>query len=67
MTSAAPRTKPAGSFSQTIDTSAANNGAEKLIATAPASGIRLKARSNANCEIDCDNPRRRWSRGRRVA
>ena len=39
--SAVQRAKPARSFSQKIDTTAANNGAEKLMAMAPASGIRL--------------------------
>jgi hypothetical protein len=49
-----------------IDTKAANNGAEKLMATAPASGIRLNAIKRQNCEIDCESPRAKWSRGRCV-
>jgi hypothetical protein len=56
--SALQRAGVARSLSQTIDTSAANNGDEKLMATAPASGIRLKASNNDSCEIDCDMPRR---------
>ena len=40
-----------------IDSSAAHSGAEKLIAMAPASGIRLKAITVKVCEIDCDSPR----------
>jgi len=59
MTSAVPRVQPARSFSHTMDTSAANSGEEKLMATAPASGIRLKASNSASCETDCDRPRRR--------
>ena len=59
--------KTGGSSSQTkIDTKAAKSGAEKLIATAPASGIKLKAKSKQSCEIDCERPRARWSRGRCV-
>src|SRR5712672_472344 len=65
--SAVQRAGPARSLSQTMDISAANSGAEKLIAMAPASGIRLKARTVKVCEIDCDSPRAIWSRGRRVA
>ena len=37
------------------------------MATAPASGIRLKASSSDSCETDCDMPRKMWSRGRCVA
>src|ERR1700732_61869 len=65
--SAVQRAGPALSWSETMDISAANNGAEKLIAMAPASGIRLKARTVKVCEIDCERPRAMWSRGRRVA
>ena len=54
-------------MSQTIDSSADNSGAEKLIAMAPASGIRLKAMTVKVCEIDCDRPRAMCARGRRVA
>ena len=53
-----PRTQPARSWSQKIETSAANNGAAKLIAVAPARGIRLNAISRQTCEIVCDMPRR---------
>ena len=41
ISSAAQRTGPDRSLSQTIETSAENSGAEKLMAIAPASGIRL--------------------------
>jgi len=58
ISNAAQRAKPARSRSQTIDTNAANSGEEKLMATAPASGIRLKASSSESCETDCDMPRR---------
>ena len=61
------RTGPARSLSHTTDSSADHSGAEKLIATAPASGIMLKAMTLKVCEIDCDRPRATWSRGRRVA
>ena len=61
------RTGPARSLSQRIESSAAHNGAEKLIATAPASGIRLTAMTVKVCEIDCDNPRAMCAPGRRVA
>ena len=37
------------------------------MAMAPASGIRLNAMTVKVCEIDCESPRARWSRGRRVA
>ena len=40
-----------------MERSAAHSGAEKLIAMAPASGIRLKAMTVKVCEIDCDRPR----------
>ncbi len=50
-----------------IDSSAANSGAEKMIAMAPASGISQKAMTVQVCEIDCDRPRAMWSRGRCVA
>ena len=50
-----------------MDTSAAQSGAEKLMAMAPASGIRLKAMTVNVCEIDCDRPRAMWARGFRVA
>ncbi len=56
-TSTAAGAPPARSLSHTMDTNAANSGGEKLMATAPASGIRLKASSSAACENDCDRPR----------
>src|ERR1700726_3421940 len=65
--SAAHRTGPERSLSHKTDSSADHSGAEKLIAMAPASGIRLKARTVKVCEIDCERPRAMWSRGRRVA
>jgi hypothetical protein len=37
------------------------------MATAPASGIRLNARSKQSCEIACERPRAKWARGRCVA
>ena len=40
MTSARPRARPTRSFSQIAANKVANNGAEKLIAMTPASGIR---------------------------
>ena len=36
------------------------------MATAPASGIRLKASTVSVCEIDCDKPRAIWANGLRV-
>jgi hypothetical protein len=39
------------------DATVANSGAEKLIATALASGIRLNAMTRNVCEQDCDMPR----------
>ncbi len=65
--SAVQRAGPARSLSQRTESSADHSGAEKLMAMAPASGIRLNAMTVKVCEIDCDSPRARWSRGRRVA
>ncbi len=57
-TSSAPqRAGPARSFSHSTEISPENSGAEKLIATAPASGIKLKAMTVNVCEIACDAPR----------
>jgi hypothetical protein len=49
------------------DNSADHSGAEKLMAMAPASGIRPSAMTVNVCEIDCDKPRATWSRGLCVA
>ena len=57
---------PARSLSQRIERSAAHSGAEKLMATAPASGIRLTAMTVKVCEIDCDSPRAMCAPGRLV-
>src|SRR3981189_601273 len=65
--SAVQRAGPARSLGKTVNIGAQNSGAEKLIAIAPASGIRLKATTVKVCEIDCDSPRAIWSRGLRVA
>src|SRR5438270_2769652 len=64
---AVQRADPARSLSHSTDSSADHNGAEKLMAMAPASGIMLTARTVKVCEIDCERPRTRWSRGRLVA
>src|SRR5260370_10402866 len=64
---AVQRAAPARSLSQTTDSNADHSGAEKLMAIAPASGIKLNAMTVKVCEIDCDTPRARWSRGRCVA
>ena len=49
-----------------IEASVAKIGAEKLIATALASGIMLNAIRRNVCEIDCDVPRNRWPLSRFV-
>ncbi len=49
-----------------MEASVAKIGAEKLIATALASGIKLNAISRNVCEIDCDVPRKRWPLSRSV-
>src|SRR5271166_1643127 len=64
---AVQRAAPAHSLSHTTDSNAENSGAEKLMAMAPASGIKLNAMTVKVCESDCEMPRARWSRGRRVA
>src|SRR5262245_21480851 len=63
---AAHRTRPARSLSQTTDRRPAHRGAEKLMAMAPASGIRANAITEHDSEIDCDSTGRTWSRGRLV-
>ena len=55
-----------GSFRNTSEASAANSGAEKLIAVALASGIMLYAISRRVCEVNCDMLRSRCAAGRRV-
>jgi len=54
-------------LSHKTEINADHSGAEKLMATAPASGIMLKAMTLKVCEIDCDRPRAMWAPGRRVA
>jgi len=66
MISAPQRTGPTASLRNTIDAMVANSGAEKLIATALASGIRLNAITRKVCEQDCDIPRTMWARSRLV-
>ena len=64
--SAAQRAWPIASLSSSADTNVANSGAEKLMAMAPASGIRLKAMSRNVCEQPCETERMRWCDKRRV-
>ena len=61
-TSATQRAVPIGSFRNTSEASAANSGAEKLIAVALASGIMLNAISSRVCEVNCDMLRSTWAR-----
>ena len=67
VSSTVQRAGPARSLSQRIESSAAHSGAEKLMATAPASGIRLTAMTVRVCEIDCESPRAICAPGRLVA
>ena len=67
ISSTSQRTGPARSLSHKTESNADHSGAEKLMATAPASGIMLKAMTLKVCEIDCDRPRAMWAPGRRVA
>ena len=67
VSSTVQRAGPARSLSQRTESRAAHSGAEKLIAMAPASGIRLNAITVKVCEIDCDSPRAMWAPGRCVA
>ena len=60
------RANPTASFRKIMEASVAKIGAEKLIATALASGIKLNAMSRNVCEIDCDVPRKRWPLSRSV-
>ena len=57
MSSAAQRERPTTSLSNSADTRVANSGAEKLIAMALASGIRLNAMSRNVCENPCETER----------
>ena len=60
------RAIPTASFRKMMEASVAKIGAEKLIATALASGIRLNAIRRKHCEIDCEVPRNRWPLSRSV-
>ena len=51
--SAAPRARPTFSFSQSAANKVANSGEEKLIAMAPAIGIRLSAIRIKLCAAVC--------------
>ena len=64
--SAAPRARPMRSFSQSAAASAAQIGAEKLIATTPASGISASATMNRLCAVPCATLRPRWAAKRCV-
>jgi hypothetical protein len=44
-------------LSSSAEASVANSGEEKLMAMAPASGIRLNAMSRKLCEQPCDTER----------
>ena len=57
--SAPQHTGPTTSLSRRIAAMVAKSGAEKLMATALASGIRLKAMTRKACEQDCETPRTR--------
>ena len=63
---AVQRWTPTFSFSTTTERSVVKSGAEKLIATAPASGMSLKAMKIAVIEQSCDSARLTWSNGRAV-
>ena len=65
-TSAVPRTGSTRSFSQSAANKVANSGEAKLIATAPPSGIRLKAMTMQLCAIVWVTLRAAWSFNRRV-
>ncbi len=65
--SAAKRGKSPRSLSQTSEMIAANSGAEKLMATAPASGMYQSAMTVKVCETACESPRATCAPGRRVA
>jgi len=53
-------------LSHSAASNVANNGAEKLMATAPARGIRLKAIMIMLCATACVELRPTWSRSRLV-
>ena len=55
--SAIQRAGPTVSLSSSAEMRAVNSGAEKLMAMAPASGIRLKAISRNVCEHPCETER----------
>ena len=55
--SAAQRARPTASLSSSADTNVANSGEEKLMAMAPASGMRLNAMSRKVCEKPCETER----------
>ena len=63
--SAPHRTAPTGSLRK-MTAAIVNSGAEKLMATALASGIRLKAISRNDWDVACEMPRMRWAPGRLV-
>ena len=54
------RATPTCSRRKIIEASVAKIGAEKLIATALASGISENAIIRNVCDVDCEAPRRRW-------
>jgi hypothetical protein len=51
-------------LSHTSEMSAANRGAEKLMAIAPASGMKKSAMTVKVCETACDSPRATCAPGR---
>jgi hypothetical protein len=55
--SATQRAIPTFSLSSSAEMSTVNSGAEKLMAMAPASGIRLNAISRQVCEQPCESER----------
>ncbi len=64
--SAKARARPTFSFSQSAANKVANSGEEKLMATAPASGIRPSAMTIRLCATACVALRPTWSRRRSV-
>src|SRR5215831_1002952 len=66
MISAPQRTGPTISLRNTTDATVAKRGAEKLIATALASGIRLNAMTRKVCAHAWETLRSVWSRSRLV-
>ena len=55
--STAQRASPTASLSSNAEIRVANSGAEKLMAMAPARGIRLNAMSRKVCEKPCETER----------